>query len=75
MVTPVSGWSGSEPRQGALAEGPQVEPDSEHARDGSAIVVPGRMEHIEDGARGKGARGVALVRRDVQDLARSQDVA
>src|SRR6476646_4604956 len=40
----------------------------------SPVVVPGRMEHVEDGAGRQGARGVALVRRDVEDLARSEHV-
>ena len=40
----------------------------------STVVVARRMEHIEDSAGSKGPRGMALMRCDIQHLARSQDV-
>jgi hypothetical protein len=40
----------------------------------SAVVIARRVEHVEDGAGGKGAGGMALMGRDVEHLARSQYV-
>jgi hypothetical protein len=42
-------------------------------RQASAVVVAGRMEHIEDDAGSKGARGMALMWRDMKQLAWLQD--
>ena len=40
----------------------------------SAVVVAGWMEHVEDHAGGEGARGMALMGRDMKHLTRLQDV-
>src|SRR6185503_14889699 len=40
----------------------------------SAVIVTGRMEHIEDDAGCEGARGMALMWCDIEHLARAQDV-
>ena len=41
---------------------------------GLPVVVPGRVEHVEHRAGGDGAGRVALVGRDVEDLARPEEV-
>lgn len=52
----------------------ESEADPDKRGPASAVIVARRMEHIEDGACCKGARGMALMWCDVKHLTWSQNV-